>query len=288
MKKIYQLICLLVVGIYVTAQDSSRITTAVPLKTILPRSTSLPDLSISIQKISYKKQDTVYTISYLIQNKGQEAVDLQEVLLKGNVFNDVGSLVQSGCEKLISKRKSLLKAGSSIKGEFSCKIPLYISQQPLSYHLQVDAGNKIREADERNNEATAAISAYLDIPDLVIESASLTWLGNNIKNGQPHRKFRVNFVIKNLSNVPASLDLYVIGNFGATANCAGCGNMISGTMNSNLKIGPWASFPGVFECNIPESQIQPGATYSLAVDCFNRIKEKVETNNTITINVPVN
>ncbi len=299
MKKLFRLLIFLFLFVSGNITASAQLVTRpAQLDAEKKTTTELPDLVVTITSITYSNADSVYTIAYTIRNDGKGPVDMSLIKLKGDVYNHAGNLAFPGCETSFSRVKqpsrvsnnspesNMLKTRTSYNGSLTCAIPLYTWHKDYSYKLEIDPAKSIKESNEKNNIATASIIGYLDLPDLTIESATWTWGNTRYKDGVQVQDFTVNLMIRNMAVVPASLDVYVIGNFGNTHNCAGCGRVISGSLSSNLKIGAWGYMTTVIGCTMPVTQLQNQTQYAIAVDCYNKVAEKDENNNSIVIPIP--
>ncbi len=299
MRKLFRLLIFLFLFVSgdITA-SAQQVTRPAQLDAEKKTTTELPDLVVTITSITYSNADSVYTIAYTIRNDGKGPVDMSSVKLKGDVYNHTGNLAFPGCETTLSRvrqvsrisknnsESNMLEPRTSYNGSFTCDIPLYTWHRDYSYKLEIDPEKTIKESNKNNNTATASIIGYLDLPDLIIESATWTWGDTKYKNGEQVQDFTVNLMIRNMSLVASSLDVYVIGNFGNIASCGGCGRVVSGGIPTSLKIGAWGYMTTVIGCAMPVTQLQNQTHYAIAVDCYNRVAEKDENNNSLVIPIP--
>lgn len=243
----------------------------------------LPNLVVKIERLAYNSSENKYNIAYSITNTGADMGE-QIIGIKGSVLNPSGNLAfDGGTDKLQIKA---LKNGEQVNGKINCSIALYLWQKNYSYQLAIDDDNKIAETNEKDNSASYAINGYLDLPDLTIESANFIYQDSILQNGNWRHRFKLRYVLKNNSTVPASLDVLITGMFGPTPR-AGCSAIISGVQPpSNIKIGPWGTISNEIGCTADRSTLSNGATYTITVNHSKTIEEKNWNNNSFTINIP--
>lgn len=220
---------------------------------------SLPDLTIASFSAKPDAASRKVALPLCIGNLGKSAVDKAEVSIRDSTTSEIVASTSVG---------PLPAGGRLCPSSLSAAVPADFSGKRV-YDAEVDPQNRIAEANEENNAATATVSISA-LPDLTIAGAT-------VKFDEASRQAALSFCVVNRGKVAVKQTNVSI------RDQAGANTIASPTIG--------AIAPGAQVCQKVPAAVPDGFAgtrkYKLTVDPQGRISEANEDNNATSVALKV-
>ena len=126
--------------------------------TTIPKLAELRIVSFDVKYLSSQTTSHTIEITYTIKNDGNLAVSAASVKMQGYISYDASkpNLMAACGGGFGALASDMINPGATYTGSFRCTLVFEKTWKPV-YTLEVDYGNKVKEADEQNNTAQKTI-----------------------------------------------------------------------------------------------------------------------------------
>ena len=126
--------------------------------TTIPKLAELRIVSFDVKYLNSQTTSHTIEISYTIKNDGNLPVSAASVTMQGYISYDASkpNLMAACGGGFGALASEMINPGATHSGSFRCTLVFEKTWKPV-YTLEVDYGNKIKEADEQNNTAQKTI-----------------------------------------------------------------------------------------------------------------------------------